>query len=160
MAIYLKFDKEIKGEVTAEGFEGQVEVGSLQWGVGIGVSSPTGSANREASIPSFSEVVVTKSTDIASTPLFKETCGRENFKTVTISFTTTAKGNSNLVFLEIKLENVIISGYSMSSGGDGRPSESLSLNYTKITMKYMLDEKGTLAAKAPEVAWDLATNKA
>ena len=38
----------------------------------------------------------------------------------------------------------------MSSGGEGRPSESLSLNYTKITMKYMLDDKGTLAAKAPE----------
>lgn len=160
MAIYLKFDKEIKGEVTADGFPGQIELSSFQWGVGIGVSSPTGNANREASIPSFSEVTVTKTTDVSSTPLFKETCGRENFTSATISFTTTAKGNSNLVFLEIKLENVIISGYSMSSGGEGRPSESLSLNYTKITMKYMLDEKGTLAAKAPEVAYDLATNKA
>lgn len=160
MAIYLKFDKEIKGEVTAEGFPGQIQVGSVQWGVGIGVSSVTGNANREASIPSFSEVTITKTTDISSTPLFKETCGRENFTSATLSFTTTAKGNSNLVFLEIKLENVIISGYTMSSGGEGRPTESLSLNYTKITMKYMLDEKGTLAAKAPEVAWDLATNKA
>lgn len=160
MAIYLKFDKEIKGEVTAEGFVGQIQVDSFQWGVGLGVASPTGNANREASIPSFSEVTVTKKTDVSSTPLFKETCGRENFKSVTISFTTTGKGNSNLVFLEIKLENVIISGYSMSSGGEGRPSESLSLNYTKINYKYMLDDKGAMAAKAPEVAYDLATNKA
>src|SRR4030095_3819031 len=36
-------------------------------------------------------------------------------------------------YLQFKLDNTLISSYSMSSGGD-RPSESLSLNFTKISI--------------------------
>ena len=35
-------------------------------------------------------------------------------------------------YLSIELENAMISNYSVSSGGD-RPTESLALNFTKIT---------------------------
>ena len=38
-------------------------------------------------------------------------------------------------YLTIKLTNTMISGYSFSSGGD-RPSESISLNFTKIEYTY------------------------
>ena len=42
-------------------------------------------------------------------------------------------------FLKIKLEDVLISSYQLagaSGGGDDRPTESLSLNFTKIEFDY------------------------
>ena len=62
MPIYMKYnDGAVKGDVTAEGHEAWIECNSFQWGVGRGISSPTGaSADRESSAPSVSEIVVTK----------------------------------------------------------------------------------------------------
>jgi type VI secretion system secreted protein Hcp len=63
MAAYLKYGTSIKGEGVAEGHKGSdgwVEVGSLQFGVGRGISTPVGSSSkREASAPNVSEDVVT-----------------------------------------------------------------------------------------------------
>lgn len=155
MPIYLKFEPEIKGEVTTKDFEGQIEITSFQFGAGRGISTPHGTASREASVPSFSEITLSKTMDVSSTLLLKESTEGEPSK-ATLSFITTGKSN-NLVFLKIELEGVLISGYSVSSGGDGRPSESISLNYAKINYKYMFDNKGEMAAQAPEFIWNLQT---
>ena len=129
MPIYMKYDS-IDGDVTAAGHEKWIEVNSFQWGVGRGISSPTGgSSDREASAPSVSEIVVTKPTDIASVKLLDESLEGEGTD-VTIDFCKTDKGQLN-VYLSYTLNNTMISGFSMSSGGD-RPLESVSLNFTKI----------------------------
>jgi type VI secretion system secreted protein Hcp len=131
MPIYVKYAA-INGDVTAEGHKQWIEVNSFQWGVGRGISSPTGgSADRESSAPSVSEVVVTKPTDIASTNLLHEALQGEGVE-VTIDFCKTDKGNLQ-VYLSYTLTNTMISGFSLSSGGD-RPQESLSFNFTKVSM--------------------------
>ena len=75
MPIYVKYG-DIKGDVTAEGHKGSdgwFEVQSFQWGVGRGISAPTGkNVDREASAPSVSEITMTKSMDIASYRLLDE----------------------------------------------------------------------------------------
>jgi type VI secretion system secreted protein Hcp len=135
MAIYMKFGG-IQGDVTAAGHTNWIELNSLQWGVGRGVSSPTGGiADRESSAPNVSEVTVTKDNDTASDGLLTEAFtgdGGGNGASVQIDFTRTQAGQL-VVFQTITLTNVIISGYSTSSGGD-RPTESLSLNFTKIAV--------------------------
>jgi len=132
MPIYMKYGS-LQGDVTATGHEKWIEVNSFQWGVGRGISSPTGgSADREASAPSVSEIVVTKPTDAASTKLFDESLEGEG-QDVQIDFCKTDKGQLE-VYLTYTLSNTMISGYSMSSGGD-RPTESLSLNFTKVEYK-------------------------
>src|SRR4029077_18780440 len=91
MPIYMNYN-DIPGDATAEGHEKWIEVNSCQWGVGRGISSPTGgSADREASAPSVSEIVVTKPTDVASTKLFDESLEGEGAD-VTIDFCKTDKG--------------------------------------------------------------------
>src|SRR6202030_4162530 len=61
---YLQIDG-VKGESQTR--PGWIEVSSFHWGVGRGISSPTGgSSDRESSAPSVSEIVVTKPTDIAT----------------------------------------------------------------------------------------------
>ena len=72
MPIYMKYDG-IDGDVTAEGHEKWIELNSFQWGVGRGISSPTGaSADRESSAPSISEITVSKMQDAATTKLLEE----------------------------------------------------------------------------------------
>jgi len=129
MPIYMKYAA-LNGDVTAAGHEKWIEVNSFQWGVGRGISSPTGgSSDRESSAPSVSEIVVTKPTDIATVDLLNEALQGEG-QDVTLDFCKTDKGNLS-VYLSYTLNNTMISGYSASSGGD-RPSESVSLNFTKI----------------------------
>lgn len=131
MPIYVKYAA-INGDVTEAGHTQWIEVNSFQWGVGRGISSPTGgSADRESSAPSVSEIVVTKPTDIATVNLLNEALQGDG-QDVTIDFAKTDKGNLS-VYLSFTLNNTMISGYSLSSGGD-RPQESLSFNFTKIMM--------------------------
>ena len=115
---------------TAKG--GSIEISSFQFGVGRGISSPTGgSADRESSAPSVSEIVITKSQDSASPNFFKSVAaGHSSLGTCTITFD---KGSQpkGITYLTITLTNVLVSSYSISSGGD-RPTESITLNFTKI----------------------------
>lgn len=120
------------GSTISCGGSNSIEISSFQWGVGRGISSPTGgSADRESSAPSVSEIVVTKATD-SSSPLFlKEALMGSVGKTVQIDF---CRGHGDQTpYLQYTLTNTLVSKYSISSGGD-RPSESISLNFQKITM--------------------------
>src|SRR5262245_55566447 len=128
MAIYMKYGS-IDGDVTASGFENWIELHSFQWGAGRGISSPTGaSADRESSAPSVSEVVVTKDVDSASTKLLNEALQGAG-QDVEVDFVKTDKGELE-TFMAYTLTNTMISSYAVSSGG-ARPTESLSLNFTK-----------------------------
>lgn len=135
MPIFMNYDG-IQGDVTSQGHEQWIELTSFQWGVGRGITSATASsADREGSTPSVSEAVVTKVTDGSSGNLFRASCGTQPVgegKTVKIDFVKTDQSGSE-PYLQIEMENTLVSGYSMSSGGD-RPTESISMNFTKITI--------------------------
>ncbi|HXT81678.1 MAG TPA: type VI secretion system tube protein Hcp [Acetobacteraceae bacterium] len=156
MAIYMKYGS-IDGSVTTEGFAKWIECNSFQWGVGRAIGSAArGATTREGSEPSLSEIVVTKAMDKASPKLLQDAWGGTMDSKVTIKFTTTTK-NKVEDFLIYELENTGLSGYSVSSGGD-TPSESLSLNFSKITETFKgLDPK---TSGTPEtVGYDLTQMK-
>ncbi len=156
MPIYMKFEG-IDGDVTAEGFAKFIELHSFQYGVGRGIGSPTGrDAEREASAPSLSEIVVTKTADCASAKLFQQSCWGEGSK-VEIQFVKTDKDKLE-VFQKYELEDVMVSGYSVSSGGD-RPVESLSLNYTKISFTHTPMTDANATGSPETVGYDLGKAK-
>lgn len=133
MPIYLSYGT-VKGAVTADAFKQWIEINSFQFGVGRGISTPTGSAaDREASAPSISEITVTKPTDVSSLDLLTDACIGEGVD-ANIVFCTTVKGGID-EYMRYVLSNTMISGYSVSSGGD-RPTESLSLNFTQFQVKF------------------------
>jgi type VI secretion system secreted protein Hcp len=154
VAIYLKIDS-IKGSTTDTKFKEQIELGSFQWGAGIGVGSARG-GDRTTSEPSVSEITATKQLDKASEGLFKALLKGEPVGKGTISFTAASKGES-VAYAVLEIEEVIISGYSMSSGGD-IPSESISLNFTKFDYSFTgRDEKHT--GSPTHLIYSLAENK-
>jgi type VI secretion system secreted protein Hcp len=129
MPIYMNYNN-IPGDVTAQGHENWIELHSFQWGVGRSISSPTsGSAGREASAPSVSDIVVTKNTDVSSTKLLNEALQGKG-QPVEIDFCKTDKGKLE-TYLKFTLTNCLISADSFSSAGD-TPTESLSLNFTRV----------------------------
>ena len=153
MAIYLKLDP-IKVSVTDAKFKEQIELQSFQWGAGLGVGSPRG-GDRTTSEPSVSEITATQKLDKASEGLFKQLLMGEPVATGKISFTAAIKGES-VAYAELDLEDVIISGYSQSSGGDF-PVESISLNFTKFVYSFSgRDDKQVSSPK--RLTYDLAEN--
>src|ERR1700712_582933 len=158
MPIYMNFDGlAVKGDVTEEGHKDWIEVNSFQWGVGRGISSPTGGAkDRESSAPSVSEITVTKAQDLSTGGLLTAALQGEGIA-VKIEFVKTDKGKLEK-YLTFDLENTMISGYSTSSGGD-RPSESLSLNFTKFTVTPLVVDAAGAVTSADAVKYDIALAK-
>jgi type VI secretion system secreted protein Hcp len=156
MPIYVKYG-DIKGDVTADGHKGSdgwVEVNSFQWGLGRGISSPTGgSADREASAPSVSEITVSKPMDISSYRWMEEGLIGEGVA-VQIDFCKTDKGKLE-VYATYSLENGMVSGYSVSSGGD-RPSETISINFTKVIYSFTGMNDKNEATTSPKTGYDIA----
>jgi type VI secretion system secreted protein Hcp len=129
MAIYMKIDG-ISGDATQGQHKDWIDIQSFSFGVGRGITTRTGRAqNRESSEPSLSDISITKELDSSSVLLCQEATVGKDGKTVKVDFCRTDKEGTP--YLQIILSEVLISGYSTSSGGD-RTSESITLNYTKI----------------------------
>lgn len=157
MAIFLKY-AELNGEVTATTHAKWIEIHSLQWGVGRGISHGVGGASkREASAPSLSEITVTKSFDGASPLLLKESLGGKA-SVVKIELTQTDNKGAHIAYQKYILTDTLVSGYSISSGGD-RPTESISLNFSKIDSEYIKIDDKFKAATTGHVIYDLSQAK-
>lgn len=157
MAIFMKYG-DVKGEVTAEGYKDWVELTSLQWGIGRGISAGVGGASkREASAPSVSEITVTKTMDGFSPEALKQAIGGEGVQ-VKIDITRTDGPGTHQAFQKYILEGTMVSGYSLSSGGD-RPSESLSLNFTKFDSEYIKVDDKLSPVTTGHYIFDLTTSK-
>jgi type VI secretion system secreted protein Hcp len=156
MAIYMKYGS-IKGPVTTEGFKDWIELHSFQWGAGRAIGSAArGSTSREHSEPNLSEVTVTKQTDVSSPKLFLESVAGKLDNKVTLKFTTTTKGKVE-TFLTYELTDCGLSAYTLSSGGE-MPTESLRLNFTKISKTFEgLDPD--IAGSPETVGYDLTQMK-
>jgi type VI secretion system secreted protein Hcp len=134
--------------VTGSATNGLIAINSIQWGAGRGISSQAG-GTRTASAPSFSEVTITKLMDSASPILAMQAANGPGTATCVLTIQDHNTGNA---LYTLTLNHVYISGYSVSTGGDV-PSESLSLNYTRITWVYTNPSTGTAS---PTLGWDLA----
>jgi len=156
MAIYMKYAS-CNGSATAQSHEQWITCESIQWGGGRAIGTATGSAmNREASMVSISEVVITKQQENSSPEMLKRSYTGTDGEDVTIHLTTTSNEGVNTI-MELKLTNSLISGFSCSSGGD-RPSESISINFTKIESTFYNQAlEGTEASTPFTVTYDLAT---
>ncbi len=154
MAIYLKIDS-CKGSSTDANFKDQIELQSFQWGAGVGVSSARG-GSRTTSEPSVSEITGTKTTDKSSELLFKALLKGEPVGKGLISFTAASKGES-VAYATLEIEDIIISGFSMSTGGDF-PSESLSLNFTKFDWSFT-GRDATQTGSPTHLIYSLVENK-
>ena len=134
------------GEVTVAGYAGWIQIDSFQHGMG-----KTATNN-----PSHLDVTISKSLD-KSSPKLVELCnlGKPSFL-AKIDFTETVN-NQEVRYYSLSLSGVLITGYSLSSGGD-RPTESVYLHYSRIDWQYVEADTKVNPAVNWFSYWDLTKN--
>jgi len=151
MPIYLSVDQ-IQGEVTALGFEGQIELASFSHGLSLPLATTDGRLDVTGR-PSVAEINVTKATDRASVRLIEAALTAKVLAKAQITFTRTEQDRF-VAYLVVDLTNARISSVATSSGGD-RPMEQLSLACEQISWTYEPE-----AREAATFGYDLLNAKA
>src|ERR1700742_5139333 len=142
-------DDKDKNEIHIDSFHiGAANHGSVHQG--------TGSGSGKAMVH---DLHMTKQTDKASPNLFIACCNGKHFKDATL--TVKKAGEHPHAYLIYKMDDVLISSFNSKShpGGD-IAQETLSLNFRKVEMSYVPQNKdGTAGAKIVKTS-DVAANKA
>lgn len=157
--ILLSFTTAINGDSTVQGHDKWITIDSFQFGVGRAITTSGVGKDRDTSNPSFSEVTLTKSMDVASVDLMMQAICGKSLGTAKLHWIQTGgTGVKGQVYLEIELADPIISSYSVSSGGD-RPSESISINFNEYKMKYSTFGEGDAVVAGAFKGWNLMKNE-
>jgi type VI secretion system secreted protein Hcp len=169
MGIYLQIDG-IQGPVTAKGLEGFIQAESFTSNIQRKLATQAGAvSNRETSKPVFSEITLTKIVDKTTPLLFTEATVGASKSNAVVKFIS-AGSNLN-EYLTITLGNVMISSQTLDTtdrnvSDDGennrsdRPTESITLNFTKIEVKYTpYDNQNNVGSPIP-AGYDLETAQA
>jgi type VI secretion system secreted protein Hcp len=146
---------DIKGESLDSKHKDEIEVLSYSWGVTNDGSMAFGTGGGEGK-SSIGDIRFDHLIDKAS-PVLIQTCATgAHVKEATI--THRKAGKEQQEYIVIKLTDVIVTGVSHSNGNGG-PSESVSLSFTKVHLDYKPQKAdGTLDA-AITFKYDLKAQK-
>lgn len=147
----------IEGESTDKQHAKEIVALSFSQGVSVPISAPVGGGGGTAGKPSFSDIAITKITDKATPLLYLSAAQGEHLQQAVL--TVRNSGATPFEFYRITLTDVIISSVqtSGSSGGE-RPTESISLNFTRIEWRYIPQNPDGSAGTPIVKTWNLATN--
>ncbi len=158
MAIYLDYEG-IKGSVTAEGYQGHIEIQSFGYKVARKISMEAGHlSNRESSRPKISEVTLLKYFDKSSVGLFKESLAGSMGKTVIIKFVRTGADQLQ-EYMVCTLENCLVSRYAITASIYTKPSEVIMLSFSEIMMDYTGRDAANKSGNPLRVGYDLVAAK-
>ena len=159
MAIYLQLG-DIKGNVTAAGYEEYINIMSVSFGVNRQVNMESGAmANRERSAPNLSTIMLSKEADSSVTALFKAATTGAAGNEATLKFVRTSADELQ-EFMSIVLTDCIVSGYNVSAGAEGAPMENIELSYSKIEVSFTDYDKSNKGGSPTRASYDLTTAKA
>lgn len=115
-------------------------------------TAPGNVTDRTTSQVDFKDIEIAKGMDKASVDLMKWNISGATYK-VTIDI---CKEDGNSV-LKIILYDTILTNYDSEADEEGKVSENLSLDYTKIEMVFMSYNKDNTPAQPSTVIYDLET---
>jgi type VI secretion system secreted protein Hcp len=155
---YLKIDG-IAGESTDSGHQGWIEILSG----GFGIHQPrsacvsTGGGHTAERV-NMSEIHFSKLVDLASPILMQMCAAGKTHPKASIELMRADGANKPIKYLEILLEEVMIASYSPSFGA-GVATETGSLSFAKIQMRYTQQKVSGGITGNTAGGWDLAQNK-
>ena len=153
---FLKLD-DVNGEVQDSQFEKWIEVDSFSWGVSQSGTVAGGTGGGAGKV-SFQDLHITKPTDKSSAALFLKCATGQHFQKCQL-YVRKAGGDASgasSVFLKIEMDDVLVSSveFEGAAQGDDRPSEDVTLNFTKIFYEYDAPD-----GEVDTFSWDLVQNK-
>lgn len=149
---------DLEGSATTKGFEKQIGLYSFSHSLSQNCFSGGGTEGRTSGVCNHSDISVTKVMDKNSVKFNEWSCDAHIIKEIVIT-TCRQEGDSLIPIIVYTFADVLVSSYSVSAGGGGNPTESISFNYAKI--KWEFTEQKTDGTKAGNVAaqWNLMTNE-
>jgi type VI secretion system secreted protein Hcp len=124
-----------KGEAQDSKHKDEIDVLSFSWGATNSGSSHLAGGGG-AGMVDVQDLTFTKYTDKSSSELLKA-CHQSTPIKKAVLTVRNAGGKNPVEFLKITLSDLLVSSVSFgASGGDDRPTESVTLNFTKIEYGY------------------------
>ncbi|MFO0921544.1 MAG: type VI secretion system tube protein Hcp [Pirellulales bacterium] len=157
--ILLKFKTEIKGDSKLSQHEGWITLQSINFSTSRPLTAHSGGTDRDTSTPMFTDIACTKETDVASTELFMQSVCGKSLGEATLHFMQTSGDKGDQVYLTVTLAEPIVTSFNFGAGSDMRGSETFTLNFTKMKMKYTSFD-GDKKTEGSEKGWDLTIGKA
>jgi type VI secretion system secreted protein Hcp len=134
---YLKIEG-IQGEALDQDYENWIEIADFDIGASQTASATSSSAGGASTgRAKMSDLFFRKTIDNSTPKLHEACCSGKHFEEVTIA--VNRAGTERVKYLEITLEEVIISSVSLNGNGsnpESLPSETVRLNYGRIKMVY------------------------
>jgi type VI secretion system secreted protein Hcp len=162
MPIYMKWP-EIDGDVTTKGWEKWIDLESCSFGSTRDIKAPHGrGASREAGSVHVSDIQLSKGHDCCSQKVFREALTGTG-KVVKIQFLQSkeAGGGATLqTYLEIELDGAMLSNWSMGGGGGGKPSESMTVNFAKVSYRQIEYDRNNKPQSPAATTFDVGTSEA
>jgi type VI secretion system secreted protein Hcp len=144
-----------KGNATEKNHTTWIKVSDFSFSSGRNVDTPTGRvADREASTGYLGEFTISKDMDAASMYLFTAACiGEGEEMEIHVTRAGTKADKSEITYLTYTLTNALITSFSFGSSG-GNPSETLTINFTKIKEEFTPQDAAAKGSGAIPVTFD------
>jgi len=133
--VFLKFlDPTIIGESTDPEHAGEIQV--LSWSHNF--NQPTGATGGGGTQEqaNHSDFTFSKYLDAATDDLLKHCWAGKPIGKATLRCYRSDAENIALLYLQVDLEDIIVSNISIGGGGGDLPTENVSLAYSKVTYTY------------------------
>ena len=154
--MFLKINT-VDGESRDKVHGKEIDVLSWSWGMSNGGSAHVGGGAGVGKV-NVQDLGVTKYVDSSSPKLMKACCEGTHFDKATLAVRK-AGGDAPVEYVVITLTEVFITSVSTGgSGGDDRLTESVSLNFAKVSLDYVPQEAKGGKGTAIPFAWDIAAN--
>ena len=146
----------VDGESSDRAHAGQIEL--LAWNFEMSNTPSVVGGGAGAGKVSVHDLTVTKSLDKATANLMKACATGEHIKEAVLY--VRKAGDKPQEYFKVTFKDVLITSVSISgSGGNDRPTESLSLNFASFKVEYI--EPGPKGKNpATSFEWDLSQNRA
>jgi len=146
---------DVEGESSQKGHEGQIDLLSWSWGESNSGSSSEGGGSGSGKV-NMQDFTFSMKINKASPALFKSCANGSHIKEGTL--TCRRAGKEPRPYLSIKFTDCLVSSFQTGgSSGDEVPTDSISLNFSKIEYSYTPQKPdGTLGTAIP-AAYDLKT---
>ena len=153
--IFLKLQG-IPGSSRDARHKDEIEVNSIQYGLNNTGTQSFGGGGGAGKVQ-FQDISFTKKVDKSSPALMTSCLNGARIPQAVIAL---RKAGSNPVdFYKVTLSDVLVSGYSIGSGGEA-PMESISLNFAKVDWEYLVQSPDGSLKPGAKGGWDVRASKA
>jgi type VI secretion system secreted protein Hcp len=147
----------ISGESQLTDYIGMIELLSYSHGVAQQITGDQSNTKRTSGKPNHQDFTVTKYQDLASCKLIDFCNQATPIPTLKVTMGQNDNGKVTKVFI-YELTNALVSSVSVGGGGGGKPQETVTFNYTKITWTYCQQKSEVSESGNAAATWNLATN--